>query len=300
MMPASERLQAIRAFLQTAEAGSFSEAARQMGQSKSTIAKAVSRLEERLRVRLFQRTTRSLSLTDEGRIFRDSCTRALGELEQAEARLAAQVNQPTGRLRIALPVLFGRDRVMPLLLELMARHDGLELEALFSNRAMDLVHENIDMAVRIGELPDTMGLTMRKCGTQRMVTCAAPGYVERHGRPEAVDDLARHACIGVLRRDYIHPWQFTVGARAVSLSIRSRFRLGHVEAVLAAASAGAGIAQLPRWLAEPFLRDGRLEELLAPFEPPGLPINLLWPSSRIITPRLRATIDILAAGQLDG
>ncbi|MCB4804464.1 DNA-binding transcriptional LysR family regulator [Methylobacterium brachiatum] len=315
MTIASERLQGIRAFLQTAEAGSFTGAARQLGQSKSTIAKAVGRLEARLRTRLFLRTTRSLSLTDEGRLFRESCLRALAELERAEAgleaRLADRAADPVGRLRIAMPVLFGRECVMPILLALMERHRGLELEALFSNRPTHLIEDRIDLAVRIGALPDTLGLTTRRCGTQRSVTCAAPAYLDRRGMPEDLDALAAHDCIGILRDRRVEPWRFAVGGRLMQVPVRARIRVGHVEAALLAARAGLGLVQVPLWLAQPLLGEGhlgeghpgqghlgqgRLRPVLAAREPPGLPIHLVWPTDSLMTARLRLAIDALAAG----
>lgn len=293
MTISSERFQAIRAFLRAADAGSFSEAARQLGQSRSTIAKAVLRLEERLRVRLFQRTTRSLALTDEGRIFCESCLRALAELEQAEARLTEHADMPVGRIRIALPVLFGRDRVMPTLLALMAQHEGLELDAEFSNRAADLVEDKVDLAVRIGDLPDTIGLTARKCGVQRIVTCAAPGYLDLHGRPETLGNLADHQCIGILRQDHVEHWRFHVEGRTYHLPVSGRMRLAHVEAALLAVRSGAGIAQLPYWLVESALARGDVELILSSYEPLGLPVHIVWPSGSIMSPRLRIAIDAI-------
>lgn len=149
-MISSERLHAIRAFVQAVQSGGFSRAAQQLGLSRSTVGKAVARLEQRLQVRLFQRTTRSLSLTDEGLLFYDDCLKALAALEVAENRLAARALAPEGRLRLSLPVLFGQKWVMPPLLALAERHPQLQIEALFSNRAADLAEEGIDLAVRIG------------------------------------------------------------------------------------------------------------------------------------------------------
>ena len=149
-MISNERFAGIRAFVQAVEAGSFSRAAQQLGMSPSSVGKAVARLEQRLDVRLFHRTTRSLSLTDEGLAFHDSCVRALAELEQAENALAERRMQPAGRLRIAVPVLLGRDWVMPLLLKLAGDYPALEIEARFSNQPVDFAEQGCDLAVRIG------------------------------------------------------------------------------------------------------------------------------------------------------
>lgn len=295
-MVSSERFHAIRAFLQAAEAESFSMAASQLGLSKSTVGKAIARLEERLQVRLFQRTTRKLALTDAGRSFRDSCQRALDELARAEAGLASHAHAPIGRLRIALPALFGRDRVMPILLDLLQRHEMLEIEALFSSRHVDFIEDGVDLAVRIGELPDTVSLTARRLGTQRVVTAAAPSYLDRHGRPGHPGDLTGHQCIGILSDDHILPWRFLDGGKRLMLPVRGRLRIGQMQAALAAACAGTGLAQLPHWLAAEAIAAGRLEIVLAAFEALGLPVHIVWPSDAVLSARMRVTIDALAAG----
>ena len=295
-MVSSERFHAIRAFLQAAEAESFSMAATQLGLSKSTVGKAIARLEERLQVRLFQRTTRKLALTDAGRSFRDSCQRALDELARAEAGLASHAHAPVGRLRIALPALFGRDRVMPILLDLLQRHEMLEIEALFSSRHVDFIEDGVDLAVRIGELPDTVSLTARRLGTQRVVTSAAPSYLDRHGRPGHPRDLAGHQCIGILSDDHVLPWRFLDDGKRLMLPVRGRLRVGQMQAALAAACAGTGLAQLPHWLAAEAIAARRLEIVLAAFEAPGLPVHIVWPSDAVLSARLRVTIDALAAG----
>ncbi|WP_448954266.1 LysR family transcriptional regulator [Labrys neptuniae] len=295
-MVSSERFQAIRAFLQAAEAESFSAAAVQLGLSKSTVGKAIARLEERLQVRLFQRTTRKLALTDAGRSFRDSCRQALDELARAEAALASHAHAPVGRLRIALPALFGRDRVMPILLNLLHRHERLEIEALFSSRHVDFIEDGVDLAVRIGELPDTISLTARRLGMQRVVTCASPLYLDRHGRPGHPDRLAEHQCIGILSDDHVLPWRFAERGKRLLLPVRGRLRVGQMQAALAAACAGTGLTQVPHWLAAEALAAGKLEIVLAAFEPPGLPVHVVWPSDAAMSARMRATIDALVEG----
>ena len=192
-MISNERFAGIRAFVQAVEAGSFSRAAQQLGMSPSSVGKAVARLEQRLDVRLFHRTTRSLSLTDEGLAFHDSCVRALAELEQAESTLAERRIQPAGRLRIAVPVLLGRDWVMPLLLQLAADYPALEIEARFSNQPVDFAEQGCDLAVRIGLLDDSASLAARQLGVQKLVVCAAPAYLARHGAPVTPQALNGHA-----------------------------------------------------------------------------------------------------------
>ena len=292
-MISNERFAGIRAFVQAVEAGSFSRAAQQLGMSPSSVGKAVARLEQRLDVRLFHRTTRSLSLTDEGLAFHDSCVRALAELEQAESTLAERRIQPAGRLRIAVPVLLGRDWVMPLLLQLAADYPALDIEARFSNQPVDFAEQGCDLAVRIGLLDDSASLAARQLGLQKLVVCAAPAYLARHGAPATPQALNGHACIGMLRDEQLEAWQLRDANGNISVNISARLRLGHLEAVRQAALAGHGLAQLPRWLVEKELASGQLQAVLEAFAGPGLPLYAAWPASRAMTARLRLVIDTL-------
>ena len=295
-MISNERFAGIRAFVEAVEQGSFRRAAQQLGLSPSSVGKAVARLEQRLDVRLFHRTTRSLSLTDEGLAFHESCLRALRELEQAEAALAERRVQPAGRLRIAMPVLLGRDWVMPQLLALAARYPALEIEAQFSNRPIDFAEEGCDLAVRIGLQDDSANLAARQLGVQRLAVCAAPSYLAQHGVPDTPAQLERHACIGMLRESRLEHWQFQDSSGKVRQQrINARLRLGHLEAVLQAALAGHGLAQLPAWLIEKELASGALHSVLAAHAGPGLPLYAAWPASRAMTARVRLVIDTLRA-----
>lgn len=293
-MISNQRFAGIRAFVQAVEAGSFSGAAQQLGLSPSSVGKAVARLEARLDVRLFHRTTRSLSLTDEGLAFHDSCVRALRELEQAQSALSERRARPAGRLRIAVPVLLGRDWVMPLLLQLADDYPALEIEARFSNQPVDFAEQGCDLAVRIGLLDDSASLAARQLGVQKLVLCAAPAYLARHGAPQTPQQLSGHACIGMLRGEHLEDWQLIDDSGQLRrLRIVSRLRLGHLEAVMQAALAGHGLAQLPRWLVEKQLASGQLQAVLEPFAGPGLPLYAAWPASRSMTARLRLVIDTL-------
>jgi DNA-binding transcriptional LysR family regulator len=295
-MISSERFNGIRAFVQAVQAGSFTEAALQLGLSKSAVGKAIARLEERLQVRLVHRTTRSLSLTDEGQAFYASCVRALAELENAEAALASRQISPSGRLRVSLPSLFGGRWVMPVLLELASRYEPLEIEATFTGRRIDFAEEGIDLAVRIGELDAGASLTARYLGMQRLVVCAAPAYFAAHGRPRTVDELASHRCIGLLRNGTTEPWRFkgrSRGSDSRTAAVPARLRIGQLDAITAAARLGHGIAQLPLWLAADAIREGQLEPVLAEEEGPGLPIHVAWPASQMMPPRVRAAVDAL-------
>lgn len=203
----SDTLKDIPVFVAAVEAGSFAQAAIRLHLSRSAVGKSIARLEQRLGVRLFQRTTRSLKLTDNGALFYERCLRALEEIRGAESLLESGRQQIRGRLRVAMPVLFGRQCVAPLLIELAQEHPGLELEMSFSDRVVDLVEEGFDMAVRNGTLQDSSMLVARRLGEHRMVLCAAPDYLLERGQPQSVADLAHHAAINYLRAGRVLPWE---------------------------------------------------------------------------------------------
>lgn len=290
-----ERFNGVQAFLQTVEAGSFSQAARQLNLSVSSVGKAVARLEQRLNTRLFHRSTRRMALTDEGRSFHEGCLRAMEQLESAESLLMERRSVPSGRLRIALPVLYGRDRVLPILLPLAERHPQLQIEAAFSNRAIDFSEDAYDLAVRIGRLEAGASLAAKRIGTQRLAVCASPAYLARAGEPSSPADLKHHACLPLMRAAGLEPWQFAGSGKAAMLvEAPGRIRLGHLEAVVQAARMGQGLAQVPAWLIERDVAEGALRIVLTEHETAGLPIHVVWPATRSMTARLRLVIDALA------
>jgi DNA-binding transcriptional LysR family regulator len=288
------RFEGIIAFVETAEAGSFTAAAERLGLTRSAVGKSIARLEARLGTRLFHRTTRSLGLTDEGVRFRESCLLALAELDGAEASLAERSGEPAGLLRIEIPVLFGRQWILPLLLELSSKHPRLELDIGFSNRMADLTAEGIDLGVRIAALDDASGLIARRLGTQTTQLCAAPAYLERAGRPQTIDDLAQHACISERRRGGQSGWRLTDRTgKTRSVAVSSRLALDRSDAVADAVLAGHGIGCLPSWLVAQALRAGTLELVLPEMSSDALPIHALWPAQRPLPLKLRVVIDAL-------
>jgi DNA-binding transcriptional LysR family regulator len=188
----SDRLGGIAAFVQAAESGSFALAAQRLNLTRSAVGKSIARLEQRLGMRLFHRTTRRQNLTDDGQAFYESCLRALRELENAEAALESGRQVPSGRLRVSMAVVFGRHCVAPILTRLAAGHPALELDLSFNDRPVDLIEDGFDLAVRGGAIADQDGLMMRRLGEQRMNVVATPGYLARHGTPQSLADLAAH------------------------------------------------------------------------------------------------------------
>lgn len=287
-------LQAISAFVHAVETGSFTAAAARMGVSKSATGKSVARLEERLGIRLLDRTTRSLNLTAEGRGYYQSCLKVLEELNAAETLLASQKRLVSGTLRINLPISFGRLCVMPVLKEVVDQNPDLNLDISFTDRQVDLFEEGIDLVVRLGDPGDHASLIGRRIGTQRSIICAAPAYLDRHGRPVSVEELGDHDCLAFAKDGRPLPWA-VCGPRGTvrPFVIQPRHTISHGEALRDATVSGLGIAYLSTWLAADEIRSGRLEvvPIVTPAE--DVPITALWPRSRDLAPKVRVVVDAL-------
>lgn len=294
----------ITAFVTTARAGSFTAAADQLGLTKSAVGKAVSRLEERLGLKLFHRTTRSLSLTPDGERYLTSCQSALDILESAEAELTSHIARPAGRLRLDLPAAFGRQRILPILLDINRRYPELALTISFSERFVDLVEEGIDLVIRIGELEDSSTLIARPLTTQKLVVCASPGYLAQHGYPQTPEDLAEHLTVVGLRRNQAVSWLLkTADGDDIRHTPPATHQLGDGDAMLNAVLNDAGISQLPRWLVGKYLQSGALVELLEDYSGGEMPINAVWARGRQLLPKIRFVVDELvergSRGELD-
>jgi DNA-binding transcriptional LysR family regulator len=264
--------------------------------SKSAIAKSVSRLEERLHTRLLNRTTRSLSLTPEGQLFYQSCVKVLDELDHAAAVLASRLQKVSGRLRVSLPLSFGRVRIMPILWDLAELHPGLDLDVDFTDRRVDLIEEGIDLVVRIGELGDQATLMTRKLATNNIVMVAAPTYLTKYGRPMSADDLNAHQCLAYGSQGRSASWPIRSQSGEISrIIVQQRHSVSHGEALREAVANGMGIAVLSTWLVAEDVRSGALELLLYSDPIPVAPIHVIWPKSRDLAPKLRAAVDALVA-----
>lgn len=289
-----DRLSGISAFVAAVDAGSFAGAAERLHLTRSAVAKRIGRLETRLGVRLFHRTTRSQHLTDEGQTFYLRCTRVLAELSEAEDELSAGAVTPRGKLRVTMPVQIGRQCIAPVLLTLAKTHSELRLEMAFSDRRVDLVEEGYDLAVRSGRLDDTPGLKARSLGEQTMLLCASPAYLTAHGTPQTAADLVGHERLMYGRGNNLYQWPaLTVTPEATRRT--PRFVLDDLVALVEAAEQGLGIACIPQWVAAQSMRTGKLVQLLANTYTPGTPLHLVWPDTRHPSPKLRAAIDALVS-----
>lgn len=294
-------LQALAAFTETARSGSFAAAARALGLSPSAVAKSVQRFEQDVGLRLFHRTTRQVSLTADGHELFARSERIIEEIDALRAQAEGVRGEPAGRLRLDVPSTLGRLEVVPLLAQLGARFGKLQFDVSFSDRYVDLVRDGIDAAVRIGALPDST-LTARPLGEQALLAVASPRYLRRGpGVPRRPRDVEAHACL-LFRNPTsgrLRPWQFREGRRTVEFVPPAVCVCNDGEALVAAASEGMGIAQVPDNMAREALRRRALVEVLAACRPPPLPIWLVYPSGRHVPPRLRVLIDLLADSGLN-
>jgi DNA-binding transcriptional LysR family regulator len=288
-------LAGILAFVRAAEARSFTKAARQLGISPSGVSKAISRIENAFKVRLLQRSSRSVTLTAEGTVFYERCRRILLDLEEAEQALSQARDVPRGLLRVSLPLALGRRPLARLLPEFARRHPEVAIEARISDRMVDLIEEGFDVAVRLGQ-PQDSRLVARRLATGELVTCAAPAYLRRHGTPKAPEDLHAHNCARFIvpSTGVARDWMFQRDGESVAMPVSGNLALDHAEALVEAAIAGTAIIQISSYVTGQALQQGLLKPILAHFVAPTAPVWALYPQNRHLTPRVRTFVDFLA------
>lgn len=289
-----DRLQAITAFVTVVEVGSFARAAERLDASVSAVSRQVADLEAHLDARLLNRTTRRLSLTEAGRAFHERCVQLLADLEEAEQSASRGGATPRGTLKLTCPITYGVRVLAPAIAAFVARHAQVRVDVELSDRAVDLVDEGIDVAVRIGAIRSQL-LVARRIGTSALVCCASPGYLARHGSPAMPEDLARHACLTYEYAPVRHQWRFTGpdGAeRTVRVSGPMHANNGRMLAALAAE--GAGVVCEPDFIVEPEVAAGRLVPILEGWRPPTAPVHAAYPSRRHLSAKVRAFVDFLA------
>jgi LysR family transcriptional regulator for bpeEF and oprC len=281
-------------FSEAARQGSFAAAARELGLSSSTVVKGIARLELALRVRLFNRTTRRVRLTQEGEALLERCGRILGEMEELE-RAAANVSElATGVLRIDAPVTYGRQIILPVLVRLASANPGLEIDLRLSDVYADVNSSGLDAVVRAGEVADSH-LVAHTFDTQYLGVYGSPAYFARRGRAKEPADLEHHDCVRFrLPSTGRHrPWYFRKGERDVAMAPETRYSVNDGDGLVAAAVLGLGLVQLPHHMVENEADAGRLEEVLARFRPKPLPISLLYPANLHVPRRLLLLRDAL-------
>ncbi|MDH6592915.1 DNA-binding transcriptional LysR family regulator [Variovorax sp. TBS-050B] len=288
-----DQLQDIRAFVAIVDLGSQSAAARQLGRSVQSISRSLGVLERSLGVQLIRRTTRRSSTTEVGRSYYRRVQAALAELDAAGAEASSQLDAPRGLLRVAAPVQFAASYVVPLVAAFMQRYPGMEVDLTASDRFVDLIEGDIDLAIRAGELPDSE-LAARRLGALRLVVFGAPAYFARHGRPERPEDLASHQCLVRTTHGNDAHWPFSVDGRLARVKVSGRFRADSTSALYAAVTAGMGLFRTPLWQIRPLLDSGQAELVLTGFEAPPLPLHAVWPAARGSFARAKLFADFAA------
>jgi DNA-binding transcriptional LysR family regulator len=288
------RIEDYQAFTAIVEKQSLTAAARHLGRSLQAVSRSLGVLERDLGVELVRRTTRRSNPTDAGVAFYQRLSAALAEIDAAKVATANRRVEATGVLRIAGSTGFAPLYVVPALPEFLAAHPGVEVELELSDRYIDLVGEGYDLAIRVGQMPDS-ALKARLLADSRRVVFAAPSYLARHGHPRSPEDLTRHQCIVRTSARDANAWPFKVNGRARTVKVTGRFRTSAAVAANAAAAQGLGIASGPLWQVRSLLDRGDVELLLTRFEPPSVPIHAVWPATRLLPARTQLFLDFLAA-----
>ena len=277
-------------FAHVVEAGSFTGAAKNLGLPKSTVSRKITQLEERLGVRLIQRTTRSLRLTDTGTAYYNHCARILSEIEEANIAVTQMQSTPTGTLRITAPVLFGSTVLSGLVAEFMEQHPQISIDLVLSDQRLDLVQDGIDIAFRIGQLEDS-SLIGRYLGDVRGMLCASPEYLRRNPAPSHPDQLPNHSLITASQ--WLQ-WHMTGPAnQEVNFQVKPRLQVNDFASLYALTLAGAGISPLPMLIAAPAVRAGNLVPVLTDWPFDASPIHALYPSNRHLSAKVRSFVDFV-------
>lgn len=291
-----DRLTSMSVFVKAVDLGSFSAAASALDLSGPMVGKHIRFLEEHLQIRLLNRTTRRQSLTEFGRAYYDRCRVILAEVEATETLAADQFSEPRGKLRIAVPVLFGRHCVTPILLELAKQYPLLEVELAFSDRITDLAEDGYDFAIRTGVLADSTEVVARRVARQHMVVCAAPSYLHSFGQPQKIEDLADHEGIIYSRSSRTPPWRFPrTNQTPIEITPRTRLRFDDLAAIADAATAGMGLAWLPNWLIRNQLEAGTLVQLFADQPELLYDVYAVWLRTPQLPLKVRLAVDALVA-----
>ena len=288
-----DKLNAMQLFVRVAETGSFTAVADQLDVARSVVTRQISALEKQLGTKLMTRSTRSLTLTTAGSAYLEKCRVILNMVDSAEASLLVEKTEPRGRIRLGLPLSFGLQRLMPVLLQFSQAHAQIELVLDFSDRRSKLIEEGIDLSIRITNRLEP-GDIVRKLGESRLLTVASPQYLAEHSAPTHPRELAHHACL-VYSQDF-QPTTWTYGTQegASAITVRPRLAANNGEALLQAAAQGLGITRPPDFMAQPYLDNGSVVQVLTDFAPEPLGIYAVLPSNRYVPHRVSVLIDFLA------
>jgi DNA-binding transcriptional LysR family regulator len=279
----------ISEFVHVAETESFTKASKNMAISTAQVSRQVSALEIRLDTKLFYRTTRKVSLTEEGRIFYQHCRSVLDGLDEAERAISNLQSRPHGKIKLTAPVTYGEQKVMPLVNDFMKKYGDVEVFANLSNQKIDLVEEGYDLAIRLGKLPDST-MMAKKLGKRTNYLCASPAYIEKYGVPHSLSELNKHSCLlGTL--DY---WHFRDAGKEKNIRVTGRLRYNSGYSLVDATLKGLGIVQLPDYYVQHYLQNGQLISMLDNYRELDEGIWALYPHNRHLSPKIRLLVEYLS------
>lgn len=288
-----ESLNGVATFVATARSNSFTEAAEKLGISKSAVGKSIARLEQRLGANLFHRTTRRITLSADGEAYFAACASALDEIATAESGLGPRSREPVGRLRIDMASAFGRQFMLPILLEIGNAYPGLHFTMTFTDHVIDPVEEGVDLAIRFGELADSSGVVARRLASQQWVICGSPAYLARHGTPQNLDDIDEHRCVVGYRRGLPLSWRVKQDGQSFRLHPPPTHQISDGEAMIDAAAAGLGLCQMPLSLFRKPIEAGHLVTVLDDYRPDPVDVHAIWPKVAHLRPKVRHVVDAL-------
>jgi DNA-binding transcriptional LysR family regulator len=287
-----DRLDAMQAFVAVADLQGFAPAARKLGLSPSGVTRLIAALEDRLGARLLQRTTRSVTLTDAGARYLERTRRILADVEEAESSAEGEQTRPGGRLVVSAPVGFGRLHVSPVMSAYLKRYPEVSADLRLSDRMINLVEDGVDLAVRIGHLPDST-LVGRHVGEMRRIVVASKEYLKRRGEPKTPEAIASHDTIQFGAMTAAPDWRFVEDGREIRVPVLPRFSSNSADAAIGYAEDGGGLTRVLAYQAAASLKAGRLKIVLAKFEQPPLPIHIVYPTSRLLSAKVRTFIDLV-------
>ena len=274
-------------------AGSFSAAARELGVTPAAVSKRLAQIEARLGVRLLNRSTRRIGLTAEGELYLENARRILSEIEDLDRLISSRQAEPGGLLKVNAPLGFGRSYIAPAVALFCRRHPAVGIQLELTDHAVDFVRDGFDLAIRFGDLPDTR-LIARKIAPNRRLVCAAPRYLDEHGRPEAPHDLLRHQCILLRQNEAAYNlWRFTRGRSSETVKVRGHLSSNDGEVTMTWGLAGLGILQRAEWDLARYLRSGRLEQVLVDYQLPPADIYAVFPEKHHLSAKVRRFVDFL-------